>query len=202
MKRKLHFYFDFISPYAYLAACKIEELAQRHDCELIWVPILLAAILNANGQKGPAEIPAKRVYTFKNILRLAAADGIPIEAPPAHPFNPLTALRIATADPGAIQPLFQAIWSGGPGPDALAGVVPEDLFARAQTVEVKGRLRQRTQHAIERQVFGVPSVAVDDEIFWGYDSFPHLEAYLEGRDSIEPARLEHWLNLPASASRI
>ena len=114
--KTITFYFDFISPYAYLAWTQIHVLAARHECEVEPKPILFAALLDANGQKGPAEIPNKRVYTFKDTVRSAARLGVPLAAPASHPFNPLLALRVASAEVDAqrsrslVDALFAATW--------------------------------------------------------------------------------------------
>ncbi|MBS2016715.1 MAG: 2-hydroxychromene-2-carboxylate isomerase [Deltaproteobacteria bacterium] len=92
----IHFYFDFVSPYAFVAWTQIHAIAERNSRTLEVVPVLFAGLLERHGQKGPAEIPAKRVYTYKDALRKAARAGIhDFRMPPAHPFNPLTALRVA-----------------------------------------------------------------------------------------------------------
>src|SRR6185503_10008364 len=90
------FCFDYLSPYAYLAWKRVHSVVEPHGRVVEPVPILLAAVLDAHGQKGPAEIPAKRVYTFKNVYRVAHAAKIRVEPPPAHPFNPLLALRASS----------------------------------------------------------------------------------------------------------
>ena len=201
----MEFFYDFISPYAYLAACKIEELAQRHGQELTMTPILLAAILNHNQQRGPAEIPDKRTYTFKNLLRLAHDSALPLKPPPAHPFNPLAALRLATLHPQLCLPLFRACWGEGraiDGPQHLSQWADADTLAQCNSAEVKDQLRQNSQRAISLGVFGVPSLVVRGEVFWGFDSFPHLERFLEGKDPVDPEALVVWENLPVGASRI
>src|SRR4051812_42387593 len=93
--RPLLFHFDFISPYAYLAWRGIHALADRHGREVEARPVLLAGLLNATGGKGPAEVEPKRIYTYKHVSRLAHTAGIPLRPPPAHPFHPLQALRVA-----------------------------------------------------------------------------------------------------------
>src|SRR5580704_13383371 len=114
--KTMSFYFDFISPYAYLAWTQIHAIASRHCCEVVPKPILFAALLDANGQKGPAEIPSKRIYTFKDVIRSAARLGVPLAAPASHPFNPLLALRVASAEIDVqrrrplIDALFTATW--------------------------------------------------------------------------------------------
>lgn len=212
----LRFYFDFISPYAYLGWTQIHALAERHGRDVEPVPILFAALLNAYGHKGPAEIPPKRIYVFKNALRLAHRLGVPLRPPPAHPFNPLLALRVASApmDPAArrrlIDALFAATWGGGDGvtePEAVARAAREAgldgaaLLREAAAPAAKERLRQQTDGALGRGVFGVPSIEADGEIFWGYDAFPDVEELLLGRDPVPPDALARWANLPASARR-
>lgn len=200
------FSFDFISPYAYLAAEGIEQLAERNGCRVIWRPVLLAALLNHNQQKGPAEIPHKRTYTFKHVSRLAHSLGLPLRIPPGHPFNPLLPLRIAglRPEPELILHLFRACWKDGRAIDtekALESLMDEDTRRRAATDEAKQLLRLNTQQALEEGVFGVPSMTVDGEVFWGLDSFPHLEQYLAGEDPLDQVQLKKWESLPASATR-
>lgn len=199
----MRFTFDFISPYAYLAAMKVEELG-----EVEWSPVLFAAMLNHNGQKGPIEIPSKRIYTFKNVLRTAHDHGIPILPPPSHPFNPLLALRLVTLQPRPdwTKTLFCAVWNGGPGiesREAIAQVLPEAVsyFDEAESPENKSRLKENTERAIERQVFGVPSLEIGDEVFWGFDSFPHVRRYLDGDDPIGQEDLQRWLDIKPTARR-
>jgi len=204
--RNLTFSFDFVSPYAYLAAERIEALAERNDCRVTWRPILLAALLNRNKQLGPAEIPDKRTYTFKHISRLAHDLKIPLQPPPGHPFNPLLPLRIAALRPEGelILHLFRACWKDGRSIDsqeALKPLMDEDTRMRADTEEAKQLLRYNTQQAMDEGVFGVPSITVEGEVFWGLDSFPHLERYLDGQDPLNPDLLTQWETLPASAKR-
>lgn len=213
----IRFYFDFISPYAYLAAKTVQALGSRHGRTVEPAPVLFAALLNRFGHKGPAEIPPKRAYVFKNALRLAHAAGLPLAPPPAHPFNPLRALRVVGLEAldeadrwRAVHALFDATWGGGPGveaPDTLravldaAGLDGAALLARAQTTEAKAHLKHQTEAAAERGVFGVPSFDVDGELFWGYDAYPHIEAHLRGEDPVDPDALARWADLPASAKR-
>lgn len=205
--RTLEFFFDFISPYAYLASERVEELASRHACEVAWRPVLLSALLNHNQQRGPAEIPDKRRYTLKHLLRLSAEHGIPLGIPPAHPFNPLLPLRILALRPeaGLVHHLFRACWKDGRAIDtaeALKDLMDADTLKQATGAEAKQRLRQNTEEALTRGVFGVPTVAVGEELFWGFDAFPHLEQFLQGNDPVNAAMVTHWEQLPASATRI
>ena len=215
-RRILGFYFDVISPFAYLGWTQIHALADRHDVGIELNPILFASLLNTYENKGPVEIPPKREYTFKYASRIAFDLNVPMRLPPAHPFNPLLALRLAglPLEPQArrllIDRLFEMAWVTGEGVtdkeavgaalDAL-GMPGADLVAQAQTPEAKARIKQNTEAAIAAGVFGVPTVIVDGELFWGQDSFPHLERYLRGKDPVDPELLEQWRALPATARR-
>lgn len=212
--RQVRFLFDFLSPYAYLAWHRVHEVALPHGAEVVPEPVLLAALLTHHGNVGPAEIPAKRRYVFLDVLRSAAALGVPFHPPPAHPFPPLLALRVAglEAEPAVrrrlVDALFTAVWGGGPGVedpahvDALAAAagVP-DAVARASEPEAKERLRAATERALAAGVFGVPTMIVDDELFWGLDSLGHLERRLAGLPPVATGELLAWLERPASATR-
>jgi 2-hydroxychromene-2-carboxylate isomerase len=203
----LLFYFDFLSPYAYLAWCEIHNLAARHQREVVPIPVLLAALLRAHGQRGPAEIAPKREYIFKHVFRLAQEMGRPFSYPAHHPFNPLLPLRLVSLDlPRAIQKYlidrcFAALWAGPEGlasTDSLrlllgtlpamfpevSGLAPEELIAAAESDTTKAKLRAQTEEAIAKGVFGVPTICVDGELFWGLDSLPHVDRFLSGRDPI------------------
>lgn len=201
---ELAFYFDFVSPYAYLAWTQIRALAARHDRQARPIPVLFAALLGHSGTLGPAEIPLKRAYLYKDTKRLAATFGVPFAPPPAHPFNPLLALRIAGIDERTIDPLYKAAWAGGGGIDTaerVAAIVGDDLIARANEPAAKARLREATDVAIAAGVFGVPTMIADDELFWGCDSLPHLERFLDGNDPITPRDKEIYRALVPSATR-
>ena len=213
----LRFYFDFISPYAYLGWKAIHAVAERHDRTVEPVPILFAGLLSHFGHKGPAEIPPKRTYIFKHVLRLAAEAQLPLSPPPAHPFRPLLGLRICGLPQlsdderrRAIDALYDATWGDGPGiedPTVVAGLLDAvgldggALCEAATQPAAKQRLIEATQAAVADGVFGVPAVRVDEELFWGYDAFGHVEAFLEGKDPISQDDLQKWSDLPASAHR-
>lgn len=210
----IEFYFDFISPYAYLSWTQVHALAGRHGAKVVPKPVLFAALLGHHGHKGPAEIASKRVFTGKDMVRKAHRLGVPLSLPPSHPFNPLTALRVAgcLTDPEtqrtAIEALYCAVWRDGVGVEsddviqrALdgAGLDGATLLAQARTPGAKQRLRSETEAAIARGVFGVPTLFVGDELFWGVDTHPDLEAYLRGEDPASD--LQGWDQLPSSAQR-
>jgi 2-hydroxychromene-2-carboxylate isomerase len=212
----VRFHFDYLSPYAYLAWKTIHALCARHQREVEPIPVLFAALLDAHGQKGPAEIPSKRRYVFKDALRSAHAIGVPLAAPPAHPYNPLLALRVSSLPMTALERhalidgLFAAAWGGGGGVTdparvaaiaASAGLDGERAVREAQEPEAKDRLRRQTDDAIAAGVFGVPTMLADGELFWGYDSLSHLDRFLAGEDPIDGAELARWATLPATAKR-
>lgn len=212
----IRFYFDFLSPYAYLAWSALPAVAARHGRAVEPVPVLFAALLDAWGQKGPAEIPPKRVWVFKDALRHAHRLGVPFGAPPTHPFKPLLALRACSLDmpPEArralVAGLFREAWGGGRGVDSPAvvaevardaGLDGERVVADAGAQDAKDRLRAQTEAAVAAGVFGVPTMETGGEFFWGYDSLGHLDRHLGGDDPATPERLARWAHVTASAVR-
>lgn len=205
------FYFDFISPYAYLAWTQIHGLGVAVEPQ----PVVFAALLNAHGTRGPAEVPARRRYLIRDVVRIAHRFGVPIAPPPAHPFNPILALRVASIAELAvaerravIDGLYRAVWVDGRGvedPAVVAAIAREagvaDAIARANADATKARLRAQTDDAIARGLFGVPSMVVDDQVFWGCDALPHLQEYLVRGDVVDAALAARWEALPASATR-
>jgi 2-hydroxychromene-2-carboxylate isomerase len=211
MTAPVRFCFDFVSPYAYIAWTQIHKICAKHGRTVeIW-PTLFAAMLDEHGTKGPAEVPAKRVYVFKDAYRKAHALGLPpLVPPPSHPFNPLLALRIASLPmddakkKALVDRLYAATWAGGGGIDTeekVTAIAGAELVARAQTQGAKDRLRRQTEEAIAAGAFGVPTAFVDGELFWGVDSLPHIEDRLAGKDPIDGVSLATWANLPASSQR-
>ena len=215
--RSVRFYFDYVSPNAYLAWTQLPALAARHQVAIEPVPVLFAGLLEAHGQLGPAEVAAKMRWMFRNVVRKAAFLRVPLRPPAFHPFNPLLALRVSSLslDPAArwrlIDALFQGVWVRGlhvseaPVVVALAdeaGLAGAELLAQATAPDAKARLRAQTDDAVRRGVFGVPTVELGAELFWGFDDFPQLERALAGEDSIEPAVWDAWSTLPRpSATR-
>jgi 2-hydroxychromene-2-carboxylate isomerase len=213
----VRFHFDLLSPYAYIAWTQIHRIAVAHGRTVEPVPTLLAGLFGAHGTKGPAEIPAKLVYVFKDASRKAHAFGLPpLTPPPTHPFNPLLALRLCVLPLPAetrrrlIDALFAATWAGGGGVESVESVRPilerlgldaPALVAQANAPEAKAALRANTEAAIAAGVFGVPTAAVDGELFWGVDALPHLDDFLGGRDPIPKDALARWAHIVPSATR-
>jgi 2-hydroxychromene-2-carboxylate isomerase len=211
----LRFFFDYLSPYAYLGWTQIHALAERFAVTVEPVPVLFAGLLDAHGTRGPAETPARRRYLIRDVARLAHRMGVPLALPPAHPFNPLMALRVSSLPMSAeqrralIDGLFAAAWGSGVGVsdpetvDAIASRVglPARASEAAASAEVKARLRDETAAAVREGVFGVPTVLVGGQMFWGCDSLSHLEYFLGHGDVVAPDLVERWERLPASAVR-
>ena len=213
-RRVLGFHFDYISPYSYLAWHRLGEFSQEHDLHVVPKPTLLAALLNHLGHKGPGEIPPKRIYMFKDCLRAAAELDVPFVPVSSHPFNPLASLRATLLDMDddtrhrLVTKLFNATWAESRdvgSPEVVAEICADagvpDALARIKDPAIKKRLLDANHEAIERGVFGVPTMAVDDELFWGTDSFPHLARYLDGDDPVRPEDVEGWLAVRATAKR-
>ncbi|MFI5296701.1 MAG: 2-hydroxychromene-2-carboxylate isomerase [Polyangiales bacterium] len=215
MPTEIRFLFDLVSPYAYLASTQVRALGARHGREVVAVPVLFAALVDASGAQGPAEIPAKREYMYRDVNRLAAALDVPINPPATHPFNPLAALRASHAvDDMAVRwrlvdALFRAAWVDErriDQPDDVAcvatavGLDGNELATRAAATEAKRALRAATDAAIADGVFGVPTMIVDGELFWGVDSLHLLDRFLSG-ETIDADRLARWRAIAPSAER-
>lgn len=211
----LDFYFDFISPYAYLAALRLPALAAQCGATIRYKPILFAALLDAHGTLGPAEVPAKRRYVFLDVMRKAHLLGVPLVPPPSHPFNPLLGLRVVAAAPEAAREavvgcLFQAAWGRGEGITEAEGVRQHldaagfdgaSLVAAAHETPAKVAVKANTDGALAAGAFGVPTMCVEGDLFWGFDSLAALEARLRGEGPDVAEALARWEHLPASAVR-
>ncbi|TFZ07220.1 2-hydroxychromene-2-carboxylate isomerase [Ramlibacter henchirensis] len=185
--KRITFWLDFISPYAYLAFEHLPQALEGLSYEVEYRPVLFAGLLKHHGQLGPAEIAGKREWTYRQVLWQAHVLGIPMQMPAVHPFNPLALLRLALAhgpNRHACETLFRHVWRGGA--DASDPARLEALRQQLAPVrdpasdEVKHALRQSTDDAIAAGLFGVPTFAVDDKLFWGFDALPMLRGYLQG----------------------
>ncbi len=197
--RDVEFYFDYLSPYAYFAALSLPAICERQNARLVYRPTLFAALLDHFGHRGPAEIPPKALYVFKDCARHAARGGIPFRAPRLHPFRSLTALRASLEEvsgsdqPRVVDALFRAGWGQGidlGSDDAVtsaldgAGLDGARVVARTREPEAKAILKDATARAVERGVFGVPTMITGGELFWGKDRLLDVEEHLAGRDPL------------------
>ena len=205
--RTATWYFDFVSPYAYLCFGRLAELPAVVAIEL--KPVLFAGLLAHWGQKGPAEIESKRRWTYRACQYWADSHGVPFRFPQGHPFNPLHHLRLAIAAGGtrtAVEKIFRALWTSGADPadpqafDALCGEIGVDQAALGAT-ELKDRLRLNTAEAAAFGVFGVPTFAVEGELVWGNDSIEFLNAFLADPALLRTGEMRRLDTLPVSAAR-
>ncbi len=189
--KTIHFYFDFISPYAWLGFAAWPRALEGISHRVVHKPVLFAAMLKQHGQRGPAEIPDKRDWTYRQVLWLARQQGTHLQLPAAHPFNPLGLLRLATACDADGEPsryvcekIFRHTWSTGLDAADPARLVALTLeLAPVQdpgSDQVKQTLQRHSQEAMAQGVFGVPTWVVDGRVFWGQDALPMLRAYLQG----------------------
>jgi len=191
--KHLRFWFDPISPYAYLAFEQLPQALEGLSYSVEYRPVLFAGLLRQWGQKGPAEIEPKRAWTFRQIAWAAHQLGIPIDTPAQHPFNPLALLRLlhACAPEGGGAPnrwqceqVFHHVWRGGAGANdaqRLAELRARLAPPRAPDDEsVKQSLKVLTAQALEAGIFGVPTIEVDGKYFWGLDALDMLAAFLRG----------------------
>jgi 2-hydroxychromene-2-carboxylate isomerase len=187
--KHITFYLDFISPYAYLAFERLPQALQGLSYQVTYQPILFAALLNHYGQLGPAEIAPKREWTYRQMLWLAREHGVPLRAPASHPFNPLALLRLAiacgtdgTCNRYTAETIFRHVWTSGEDAaddQRLAALTQQLSPARqANDASVKAQLKTNTDKAMAAQIFGVPSMQVDHDVFWGLDALPMLRQRL------------------------
>jgi 2-hydroxychromene-2-carboxylate isomerase len=206
---KARWYFDFVSPFSYLHVNMFDRIAIPLEIEP--VPVLFAGLLKSAGSKGPAEIPAKRVQTYRYCTWLAREEGIPLRFPPRHPFNPLFALRLAIARGVTLETvrvIFDAIWKEGRDPEErdMQAILAErvglaDAAARVASPEVKAKLQEDTAAAAALGIYGVPTFEIAGELFWGCDSLGMMNAFLRDPRYFEEAEMARVSRLPVGAAR-
>ena len=196
MPDPVQFYFDFSSPYGYLASTEVDELAARHGRTVAWRPILLGAVMRDTGARPLSEVPLKGDYMRQDVPRSARARGIPFTWPDAFPISTLAAGRAfywllerdETQAKLLARALFKAYFGDGAdiqSPEAVAdvavalGVDRDVLLDAVQDPAIKERLRSETTRATALGVFGSPYVLVDGEPFWGHDRLVEVERWLE-----------------------
>ena len=200
-------YFDFVSPFAYIGLHRLKELSAELSIE--YKPVLFAGLLNHWGQKGPAELPTKRRYTYRISHWTATRLGLPFRYPAAHPFNPLHHLRLAIAcgsTAEAVRRIFDAIWTTGSeatDPVRFAALL-KDLGVRQEDLEnteIKSKLKTNTEAAAQRGIFGVPTLDVDGELFWGADSIEFVKDFMNNPSVFKTEEMQRLDNLPVAAAR-
>jgi 2-hydroxychromene-2-carboxylate isomerase len=206
---KVSWVFDVISPFAYLAFPQLSRLPAHVSVE--FVPVLFAGLLQHFGQLGPAEIPSKRRFTYRFVLWRARQLGLPMRMPPAHPFNPLPALRLiiaAGSDRRAAGTLLDAVFRAGrdvADPAVIAALARElgvaDVQAALNDSALKQRLRDNTAWASARGVFGVPTLVIGQELFWGHDAFDMALEYLRHPEAFRDPDMQAADTLPIGVTR-
>ena len=202
-------YFDFVSPFSYLQCEQLPAL--ERTIRVRYRPVLFAALLKAHGHKGPAEIPAKRRFTYRFVIWQAKRLGVPLKFPAMHPFNPLPLLRlaiVADCDPEAVRRIFRFVWRDGRLGDLpiewaelMAELGLPEGEAKIGTPEVKEALRRNTDEAVARGVFGVPTLAIGEELFWGADATAMAADYIAHGCRFGDAEMERVAALPIGAER-
>jgi 2-hydroxychromene-2-carboxylate isomerase len=210
--KTITFYLDFISPYAWLAFDALPQALEGISHRVVYKPVVFGAMLKHHGQLGPAEIPAKRDWTYRQVQWQARSQGTPLQLPASHPFNSLALLRLATACDADGTPnrfvcdkIFRHVWCTGQ--DAANAERLAALSADLKPVgdvasdTVKQQLKAHTDEAIALNLFGVPSLVVDGQVFWGNDALPMLRAYLQGDPWFQSADWTGVAQLPVGVQR-
>lgn len=205
-KKTIQFYFDFLSPYSYVAWTWVRGQLDQFHFELI--PVSIPSIVAHYETKGPAQIGPKRNYLFKDLLRFTKLNGIPFTTPAALPFNALYALRLALKNVArehqvqVIDAIYWAGWEKGldiGSDEVLRQVLAEknlpvdELFARMEEKSSRIELKKNIEEGLQKDLFGVPSFLVDEELFWGNDSIKYLQMYLDGADPLDHNKYKEFL---------
>lgn len=209
--KTIEYYFDFLSPYSYLSWQWVRENKKKlfeKQVEFSFKPVILSSIIGHFETKGPAQIETKRNYLFKDCLRFSKLKKIPFRTPSRLPFNSLYALRSSLVENVGkkqfeiIDLFFKKGWSEGRDigdPESLIGFLTEEGYPGAEildkvnTKEMRKALKSNVQEALSKGVFGVPSFVIGKELFWGNDSIPYMESYLNSEDSLDLNKYEAFL---------
>ncbi len=207
MNTTVKFYFDFLSPFSYLAWRDLRT-SLPSDTAIEYLPVPLGPLLNHWGIKGPGEVLPKRIFLLKQLLRYCSQHNIPFTTPLTHPFNSIYALRLALKEVAGVHQakVIEVLWKTGwerrldmGNPDQLvavlqeAGLPADELYEKSFSPEAKKSLKANLAMALEEQVFGVPSFVVADELFWGHDSLANLLSYIQGIDPLDRNKLNQLL---------
>jgi 2-hydroxychromene-2-carboxylate isomerase len=202
-------YFDLVSPFAYLHLKRFGELHPTLDIEP--VPVLFAGLLKHWDNKGPAELAPKRLHTYRSCVWAASQHGIPFRMPPRHPFNPLHGQRLLAglgAPRAAVEAAYDFIW--GEGRDLAAewplfyarlGVDGERAAALIGDPQVKQALIENTAAAAAQGVFGVPTLAFRGQNFWGSDTIAWANAFIENPRMFDSGEMKRAGEIEVGAAR-
>ncbi len=196
MAAPIEFYFDFSSPYGYLAAQRIGEVVEEYEREILWKPFLLGALFKTTGAQPLLDIPMKGDYARHDLARSARLYDIPFVVPETFPFMSVAACRatywLNESDPEAARVLIEALYDTAfgegrsiaePGEVAVVaeglGHDPDEVLAAVQEPRIKDLLRREVDAAIAKGVFGSPYIIVDEEPYWGFDRLDDVALWLE-----------------------
>ncbi len=212
----LDFYFDYLSPFAFFSWLKLENFCGQNKLELKAHPVVFGKLLDHWGHLGPAEIPPKSQWVGRYCKRYASLAGFEYSPPKYHPFNPLASLRLSLAQVSGdaqyavIDAIFKAGWTEGEDLGDVANLIAVleraniDCAGFAEKItetEIKNALMSETANAITRGVFGVPTMIVADQLYWGNDQFDHIQLLLDGKDPIDAAKLDSFTARPRMIDR-
>lgn len=189
MRKRVEFFYDYLSPFSYLADTQLPEIARRTGAEIAYRPILMGAIMKSVGNAGPLSIPSKAAYNIAEFQRWAKRYGVPAQFSPYFPFNTIRIVRgaIAAQLVGRFAKFhsaaFRAIWEQAQDlseEEALRRLLNEAQIdpALIEGDEIKNRLRANVDEAVERGAFGAPTFFVNGEMFWGNDRLDFVEEAL------------------------
>ncbi len=196
MAKELEFYFDVGSPAAYIAWTQMPRLARETGATVVYRPFLLGGVFQATGNRSPMEVQAKARWMVEDLARFARRYGVPFRHNPHFPINTLMLMRGAVGlqmrEPARLIPygdaVYRAIWAEGRDMNdpAVVGAVlqqagfdPQQMLALTQAQEVKDRLKAVTQEAVERGVFGAPTLFTGGQMFWGQDRLDFVKEALQ-----------------------
>ena len=204
--RKVDWYFDFLSPFAYLQNCRLDEFPS--NLFINRKPLLFAGLLNHWGTKGPVELSAKRLFTYRHVQWLADQMEVPLRFPEKHPFNSISLLRLCIAtdcSKKAVDAIFNCVWVeglSGDDPDnwkrfCEAVNIPEsEALEKISSPEIKQELKLNGEKALEQGIFGVPTLVVDGNLFWGCDSTDMAIEYLSDPQLFGSSEMKRLETLP------
>jgi len=202
-------YFDFVSPFSYLQLAKVR--LWREQLDITPLPIVFGVVLNQVGSIGPAETRGKREFTYRLVQWQAERAGIVLRFPPAHPFNPLAALRLCIAAGSSwesVEAIFAHFWRDGRAGTTAAELAETgralgigDVGAMIEAGEVKAALRANTERALAAGVFGVPTLQIGSDLFWGNDASAMVEEYLADPSRFAGDEYRRIAQLPVGVER-
>lgn len=196
MSTAIDFYYDFSSPYGYLASMKIEQLAAEIGRTINWYPILMGPMFKLTGSAPPANVPLKGKYSLHDFARSALLFDLPYKHPQEFPIATVSAARAAIylrhqgndLIASFTKKAYTAYFADNQDIREISiinnivqdlGLNPQDMQTAIADQAIKDELKNDVSHAIERGVFGSPFIFVDDEPFWGFDRFEHIKLWVK-----------------------